>query len=363
MRPSLRFLAVAIIGWAGIRAATLGIDPGAQLFTVKPSAAKPEPLMATQFPEIEPIEPAPAAIPPPYWAAFVPYPAAVAGPIRPIIVPIDYVYRTSTPPPVRQAVWNLPEPRRTFYSPSDRRDDWEVSRLAATAMPGQSRVTEPMQSTAPSVVARRLDRIQLTMWAMLRSRQQLAGSTSLASGGQLGASQAGARLFYNFTPAIAAVARSSSEVGRRGGELAAGIRVRPLRSIPLWITAERRLQLGRYGGGRDAFALFAEGGIYDRPMPWDFTLDAYAQAGIVGLSTRDLFADGGATFTRPVYRQFSAGFGVWGGVQPGLYRVDAGPRLTMKVRRNVRVHLDWRQRVAGNAQPGSGPVMTLAGDF
>ena len=358
MRPSLRFLAVAIIGWAGIRAATLGMIPGAQLFAVKPTAAGSGPVMATQFPEIAPVEPAP----PPYQPALLPYP--VAGAIRPIIVPIDYVYRTSAPPPQpQQAVWNLPEPRRQFYSPSDRSDDWEPSRLAATAMPAQSRVTEPMQSTAPSVVAQRLDRIQLTMWAMLRSRQDLTGSTSLASGGQIGGSQAGARLFYNFTPAIAAVVRSSSEVSRRGGELAAGIRVHPLRSIPVWITAERRVQLGRYGGGRDAFALFAEGGLYDRPLAWDFTLDGYVQAGIVGLNSRDLFADGAATFTRPAYRQFSAGFGVWGGVQPGLYRIDAGPRLTMKLRRNVRMHLDWRQRVAGNAQPGSGPVLTLAGDF
>lgn len=96
--------------------------------------------------------------------------------------------------------------------------------------------------------------------------------------------------------------RSSSEVNRRGGELAAGVRVHPLRSIPVWITAERRFQLGRYGGGRNAFALFAESGLYNQSLPWGFTLDGYAQAGIVGLSSRDLFADGGATFTRPVYR-------------------------------------------------------------
>ena len=38
-------------------------------------------------------------------------------------------------------------------------------------------------------------------------------------------------------------------------------------------------------------------------------------------------------------------------------------RLTMQVRRNVKVHLDWRQRVAANARPGSGPALTLAGDF
>ena len=162
---------------------------------------------------------------------------------------------------------------------------------------------------------------------------------------------------------ISAVVRTSSEVGRRGGEVAGGIRLRPLRAIPLWITAERRQALGQYGGGRSAFAFFAEGGVYDRPMPWTSRLDAYAQGGVVGMRSRDLFADGGLTFTRPIFRHFSAGFGVWGGVQPGLYRVDAGPRLTMQVRRNVRVHLDYRQRLAGNAEPGSGPTVTLAGDF
>jgi hypothetical protein len=35
----------------------------------------------------------------------------------------------------------------------------------------------------------------------------------------------------------------------------------------------------------------------------------------------------------------------------------------MRVRNNLRVHFDWRQRLAGNARPGSGPAVTLAGDF
>jgi hypothetical protein len=54
---------------------------------------------------------------------------------------------------------------------------------------------------------------------------------------------------------------------------------------------------------------------------------------------------------------------VWGGAQPGVYRVDAGPRLSMKIRNNIRVHADWRQRLAGKADPGSGPALTLAADF
>jgi len=47
----------------------------------------------------------------------------------------------------------------------------------------------------------------------------------------------------------------------------------------------------------------------------------------------------------------------------GLYRVDAGPRLTMRVRCNIKAHLDWRQRLAGNARPGSAAALTLAADF
>jgi len=286
--------------------------------------------------------------------------------MRPMVVPVYYDYRAPPAPPVRptQAIWALPEPRPIFRPSPSPLDDWPFSRLASAAMPARSTVTAPMQSTAPAIVAARIDRIPLTMWAMLRDTRTLTASPqSLASGGTLGASQAGARLVYNFSPMISAVVRTSSEVGRRGGEVAGGIRVRPLRSIPLWITAERRQALGQYGGGRNAFAFFAEGGVYDRPMPWGFRLDGYAQAGVVGLSSRDLFADGGLAFTRPIYREFSGGFGLWGGIQPGIYRVDAGPRLTVKMRRNLRVHLDYRQRLAGNAEPGSGPVLTLAGDF
>jgi hypothetical protein len=55
--------------------------------------------------------------------------------------------------------------------------------------------------------------------------------------------------------------------------------------------------------------------------------------------------------------------GVWGGYQPGLYRVDAGPRISMRVRPNVSLHFDWRQRLAGAAEPGSGPAVTLGANF
>ena len=98
-------------------------------------------------------------------------------------------------------------------------------------------------------------------------------------------------------------------------------------------------------------------------MPWRFQLDAYGQAGIVGLRHRDLFADGAFTLTRPLFGRYSAGFGMWAGAQPGIYRVDAGPRLSMRLRKNISAHLDYRQRIAGSAFPPSGPALTLAADF
>jgi hypothetical protein len=252
----------------------------------------------------------------------------------------------------------MPTPTPALYSDLPPLDQWPLAEIARMSRPASF----PAQSTP--VDPRRLDRLQLTTWALLRSQQTgVAGSRSLASGGQLGASQAGARLIYNLDRRLAVAARMSSEVGRRGGEVAAGVRVQPLLSVPVWLTAERRQAIGRYGGGRDAFALFLEGGLYGRPLPWRFSLDGYLQGGVVGLKSRDLFIDGGFAVTRPLFRNFSAGFGVWGGAQPNLYRIDAGPRLTMRVRNNVKLHLDWRQKVAGNARPGSGPALTLAGDF
>jgi hypothetical protein len=370
MRPSLRFLAVAVIGWAGFRAATLGVLPGAELFQVQPSQARTPPIVPTEFPPIDPIQPAPAAAasqqPPPAYASAA-YPQQQ---VRPVMVPIYYAAQVSAP---RQAApassTNLmPTPRPLFYPSRPELEEWPLTSLAAVSMPQRSsrplpRDTAPPPPPVPPLEPR-LDRWQLTTWALLRSQQSgIAGSQSLATGGQLGASQAGARLLYNLNRQIALSARTSSEVGRRGGEVAAGVRVQPFAHLPIWLTAERRQAIGRYGGGRSAFALFAESGVYGMPLPWRFSLDSYLQGGVVGARTRDLFIDGGLAFTRPVLSRFSAGFGVWGGAQPGLYRVDAGPRITMRVRGNLKMHLDWRQRVKGNARPGSGPALTLSGDF
>jgi hypothetical protein len=266
-------------------------------------------------------------------------------------------------PPAQPAAttYLVPEPRRPVYTASAfSANDWPISALPPL---GQERTSVvPIQST-PVLTSKRIDRVQVSAWALVRNQQPGAvGPGSLAGTGNLGGSQAGARLTYAFNRQVAASLRTSSDLGRRGFEVAAGVRVKPLVSIPVWVTAERRQRVGQFGG-RNAFAIFAEGGLYQRPLPWEFSLDAYLQGGMVGMRSRDLFVDGAFAVTRPVYKNFSAGFGVWGGAQPGLYRVDVGPRITVKVRNNVRVHFDWRQRLAGNALPGSGPAITLGADF
>jgi hypothetical protein len=339
--------------------------PGAEIFRVEPSEAKPPAIIPTQFPPIEAIEP---VAPIPATHASLPYgqPYATTA-IRPVVVPVYYpALQSNTSEASYPAVSSLlPTPRPQFFPSTPVLDEWPLSRIASAAMsPLRSTVVAPGRSIPAALRHGGIDRLQLTAWALLRAQSAgIAGTQSLATGGSLGASQAGARLTYNFTRQIAASLRSTSDVGRRGGELAAGLRIQPARGIPLWITAERRQRIGRFGGGRSAFALFFEAGVYDRPVPLHFLLDGYLEGGVVGARSRDRFIDGGLTLTRPVYRQFSAGFGVWGGAQPGVYRVDAGPRVTMRVRNNVRVHFDWRQRLAGNALPGSGPAITLAGDF
>ncbi len=375
MSASLRFLAIAVVGWTGLRAATLGTLPGTEAFTLGRQAAPARTVAASAVPAIVPtefpaIEPPGAAIEPGAMSGPLPGPwAAAATPVPfyyyyPASIPAGAPYvEASLPAPRRGRLTQIaPEPAAVFYAPIPQLDEWPLTRMASTAMPPRRTATAlPGQSEPQAVLKARVDRLQLSAWALLRGRP---GPASLATGGTLGGSQAGARLTYHVSPLLAASLRSTSPVGgARGGEVAAGVRVTPFRTIPVSLTAERRQAIGRAGGGRSAFALFLEGGVYQRPMPWGFELDAYAQAGVVGIRRRDLFFDGGYTFTKPLFGRYSAGFGMWGGVQPGLSRVDVGPRVSMRVRQNMRVHLDWRQRVAGNAEPGSGPAVTLAADF
>jgi hypothetical protein len=369
MSASIRFLGLAVLAWAGVRAASLGLIPGTDSLSPTAAAAATTPippLAATEFAPPPVVAPAPGASYPPYpppYGAYAGYPLYP----QPIAVPYYYPLPAAMRPPAAQrarpSAWDEVAP-----TPLPLYEGWGMAappsetRLAASGLETQPMASEaaPMPGPVGAPIARRFDRLQLSAWALLRGSP---GPGALATGGTLGGSQVGARLSWNFSPSLAASLRSSSSVGGvRYAEVAAGVRWKPLASVPVALNLERRQAINRWGG-RNAFALFAEGGLYQTPMFGLGNLDVYAQGGVVGLKSRDLFFDGAATFTRPVWKTWSAGVGVWGGMQPGLYRIDAGPRISLALPRGIRLHADYRQRLAGEAAPASGPALTIAGDF
>lgn len=382
MSSPTRFIMIALAGWIGVRAFSLGMVPGAGAWTFdRPSPARDAgqatplpPVAATEFPPLDPVVP-----PTPYPAAapYGSYPPAYAHPYAvPYPVPVAFAAGMSRAPAIVRHASSAPMPRQWgpdevqgfSLAPAAARyaeggaplDQWPIAAIAS----GRSSPAARAARSTPAELIRTIpgiDRLSMSGWAMMRREP---GTPSLASNGQLGGSQAGARILWRFQRDLALSIRSSAPVGgvQRTAELAAGVRWQPLRQIPVALTAERRQSFGP-DKGPSAFAFFAEGGVYDRPIVAGFNLDAYLQAGVVGLRDRAGFVDGSATLTRPVWRQFSAGFGLWGGAQPGLARFDAGPRLSYRIGGKMRVHVDYRQRLLGQAAPGSGPVLTLAANF
>lgn len=385
MSAPVRFLLVAIAFWVLLRGAIGAILPDFGALAVE--KAGPAPALDTGLAANGPVsEPVPADVPPPeyhyggYYPAGAAYAAAPAYPNyqqgyapypqpvpRYLQIPVYY----PTYAPIRTPAPSFPESEPALVAPG------ELGLVPHERQPGSSDLAQNIPPSTPdwfgqpqpssrSILAKllpqkHLDRLQLSAWGLLRGAP---GTGSLAGVGTLGGSQAGARLTYALDQRIALSLRSSSPIGgSRGGEVAGGLRLTPFPSVPLAVTAERRQAIGRFSTGRSDFALFAEGGLYRRPVAWGLMLDGYAQAGLVGLKERDVFADGGFTLSRPVIGRFSLGLGAWGGYQPGIYRMDAGPRLSLQVRPNVSLHLDWRQRLAGAALPSSGPALGLGANF
>jgi hypothetical protein len=184
----------------------------------------------------------------------------------------------------------------------------------------------------------------------------------------LGGSQIGIRARYRVLGAVHLAARVSTPTGsNHGKEAALALDLTPFGSLPLTVTIERRLALDN--GGRDAFGIGIFGG-FDREIGPLNRIDGDGQAGVVGLQSRDAYVDGAIRAERELARygrvRIGAGAGLWGGAQPGASRLDAGPQLVAHAPAgplSVRIGAEWRQRIAGNARPGSGPVLSLGADF
>ena len=360
MSRSIRFLGLAVFAWAAVRAVSLGIVPGTKALAFDAEALQAgrplPPIEPTMLPPIEPVRP---NVMPQLAMGQGALPAYGAYPVYapyPVYVPAHAGSGRTAPPQIIYVNPPTSDPREVHVYGAEFARQQSDQRLAMAA-PVPQRQSTPSFEQPPLRAG--LDRMSLTGWATMRNK---GGPDSLAGGGTLGGSEAGSRLMWRFTPKLAATLRASAPINsQRGAEAALGLRYQPFEGWPVAMTLERRHGFRDYG--QSAFALFAEGGVYGRPMPWQSTLDGYFQAGIVDFNDPDWFVDGQAAVTRPIWRNLSAGFGVWGAAQPGLNRLDVGPRASLGLGRGMRAHLDYRLNVAGNAQPGSGTVVTLAGDF
>ncbi|MET4898469.1 hypothetical protein RN629_15135 [Sphingomonadaceae bacterium jetA1] len=197
-------------------------------------------------------------------------------------------------------------------------------------------------------------------WAILRQ-----GAGALLPGGQLGGSQFGVGVLRRLDRrgALAASLRVSAPWEGIGREMALGVDWRPSSRLPVRLLIEQRIALDRGQGGP---AVLAVGGIGPRRLAAGLSLTGYAQAGMVARDRIEPFADGAMRMTRDVAEGLDMGLGLWGGAQRGVARVDIGPMLGAALPlpgAAMRLSLEWRQRVAGHAAPGSGPTLSLASDF
>jgi hypothetical protein len=324
-RP-LRFLAVTLGGWTVVRVAMLWptIDSVPSLV----NALAPPVAAATRALGAAPM--VPAADPPAGTRRI-----AVAEHAR-----TTSIAKEATKPPV--APPHEPQP------------------AAATVAPSSTPRQPPPLRPAPLASPPR--RLAGSAWLIARG-----GRSNALIGGQLGASQAGARVTYALLPGLALAGRVSAPLKGRGAEAAIGVDWQPT-SAPIHVIAEQRLSLD---GGRGGPTLFVVGGLDPTPVALGFSIDAYGQAGGIRRSGHVIgFADGAARIARPVARIGAArvelGAGAWGGIQPGAARLDVGPSAALIVPiggRATRFSLDWRQRVAGRARPGSGPALSIGSDF
>lgn len=226
--------------------------------------------------------------------------------------------------------------------------------------------------------ALREDRWSFDSWAFLRQ-----GSNSLnSSQGRApvyGASQLGATLQYRLAPTSSHDHKAYIRAYRAlvsGGEteLAVGLAARPVPSVPVRVQVEARLTNNAFGTElRPAIIAITE--LRAQKLPVGLKAETYAQGGYVGGAADTGFVEGQVAVTREVKNfdlsvtksaRLSVGAAAWGGAQRDAQRIDLGPSVRLDLAIGevpARVSVDWRERVAGDAEPGSGVAATISTRF
>jgi len=350
----IRFLLLIVGGWISLRVVTLA--PG---WLADPAPAAPAAAPA-QAPFADAALPAPG--PAGMMEAAAAHPSHRTWTLRPEPFPLRLAAAMASIRPRLFASF----PARLRFPIAPPRAVGAFADPAAPRPPLQLAPAPPfaLSPSPPAPVRASASRWSGSAWLFLREGR----SSGLAPAGTLGGSQAGGRINYRINAdrerALALSARLYLPIERlQGFEAALGLDWRPLRDLPLHVLAERRQRLGR--DGRSDFSLTLYGGGEQRLLRGKLRIEAYGQAGIVGIEERDLFADGAV---RASVRLGPAelGAGAWGGAQPGASRLDIGPQATIRLPlgpTNLRASAEWRFRVGGDAAPGSGPALTLSTDF
>ncbi len=280
--------------------------------------------------------------------------------------------------PLALATGGMPSPGGGFDTMASHQYLWlaALEQRRGLAAGGSARfgapgLGRPLSAGAPPPPA--ADRWSLEGWVYLRQ-----GATSSSAPGLLspvyGASQAGAVLRHRLAPRSnlrpEAYARFTSALaGPEDRELAVGLAARPLNGVPVAAQAELR---ARMANGRTEFrpAAMLVSEVAPLDLPAGLRAEVYAQGGYVGGRFATPFADGQARMTREVAAfdlgELRAGAGAWGGAQRGAARLDIGPSASVDMRLGdspARLALDYRLRVAGDAEPGSGVAVTLSSGF
>lgn len=189
-----------------------------------------------------------------------------------------------------------------------------------------------------------------------------------------GRSQAGAVLRYSLAPASPLrpqgyLRASAALAGVSEKEIAGGISGRLLSGLPLRFAAE--LRLGDTDRGTKLRpAAFAVTELPPVTLPLGGVAEAYLQGGYVGGEFATAFVDGQGRIERPMRRrgsvELSVGGGAWGGAQKDSARLDVGPTAAVTFPLGPgrgRLAADYRYRLVGDAEPSSGPALTLSAGF
>ena len=210
-------------------------------------------------------------------------------------------------------------------------------------------------------------------WSLWR-----AGSPGAVAGAGLqpsyGASQAGGVVRYRLSqtsldsPQIYLRA-SQTLVSRGESEVAAGASARLIEKLPLRAHGELRATR-RPANTEIRPAAFVTTELPAEALPMGMRATFYAQAGYVGGEFSTPFADGQLGVDTSVARfdlgDLRIGGGAWGGAQKGAARLDIGPSASISLEKGpvpARLSVDYRVRVAGDAEPGSGVAVTLTTGF